>query len=84
MFSLPVDGSGSWHYIPGKMQHITVGTHEIFGVDAQNEVHRCKKPSIGEWGKISFDDGDMKQCDATINGIFGVTTGGTIYYHKLP
>ena len=84
VFSRPVDGSGSWRYIPGKMQHVTVGSHEIFGVDAQNNVHRCKKPCIGEWGKITFDDGDMKQCDATINGIFGVSTGGTIYYRKLP
>ena len=84
VFSRPVDGSGSWRYIPGKMQHITVGSHEIFGVDAQSEVHRCKKPCIGEWEKISFDDGDMKRCDATINGIFGVSTGGTIYYRKLP
>ena len=84
VFSRPVDGSGSWRYIPGKMQHVTAGSYEIFGVDAQNEVHRCKKPCIGEWEKITFDDGDMKRCDATINGIFGVTTGGTIYYHKLP
>ena len=84
VFSRPVDGSGSWRYIPGKMQHVTVGSYEIFGVDAQNEVHRCKKPCIGEWEKITFDDGDMKRCDATNNGIFGVTTGGTIYYHKLP
>ena len=33
---------------------------------------------------MSLNDGNMTQIDATINGIFGVSTGGTIYNCKLP
>ena len=83
IFSCPVDGSGSWRIIPGRMTHVSVGSHEIFGIDPANQIHRCKKPCIGEWEKIAFDDGNLKQCDATINGVFAVGTGGTIYHHKM-
>ena len=82
VLSRPVDGSGSWRVVPGLMQYVSVGPHEIYGIDPQNEIHRCRKPCIGEWEKITFDDGDLKQMDATINGIFAVTTGSTIYHYK--
>ena len=84
ILSRPVDGSGSWRVIPGRMKHVTVGPHEIFGINPTNEVYRCKKPCLGEWEKMVFDDGDMKQIDATLNGVFAVSTGASIYKHKMP
>ena len=83
IFSRPVDGSGSWRIIPGRMIHVSVGSYEIFGIDPTNEIYRCKKPCIGEWEKVAFDDGDLKQCDVTTNGVFAVTTGSGIYHHKM-
>uniref|UniRef100_A0A1X7TAE8 Uncharacterized protein n=1 Tax=Amphimedon queenslandica TaxID=400682 RepID=A0A1X7TAE8_AMPQE len=65
------------------MKHVTVGTHEIFGINPTNEVYRCKKPCLGEWEKMVFDDGDMKQVDATLNGVFAVSTGASIYQHNI-
>ena len=84
ILSRPVDGSGSWRVIPGRMKHVTVGPHEIFGINPTNEVYRCKKPCLGEWEKMVFDDGDMKQVDATLNGVFAVSTGSSIYQHNIP
>lgn len=73
-YSRPVDGSGKgWRKIYGRrMIHVSAsGSDDIFGVDEDYEVYRCKKPCIGEWEKIGDS---MKQCDATFNGLFGVTS----------
>ena len=83
ILSCPVDGSGSWRVVPGQMTHVTVGPHEIYGIDTTKEVYRCKKPCFGEWVKIVFDDGNVKQIDATLNEIFAVSTEGIIYQHKI-
>ena len=66
------------------MKHVTVGVNEIYGVDLNNDIYRCHKPCIGELGKMSLNDGNMTQIDATINGVFGVSTRRTIYNCKLP
>ena len=63
------------------MIHVTAsGTDEVFGIDADHLVYRCKKPCIGEWEKIG---GTLKQCDATFNGLFGVNSKFKIYQHKF-
>lgn len=80
----PIDGSGKWRAIPTKMKHVSAGPTEIFGIDLQGEVHRCKQPCIGNWEKVEFDDGAMRQCDASFNGVLGISTGGTIYHYPLP
>ena len=68
------------------MQYVTVGPREIYGLDPQNELNRCVKPCIGEWEKIPFDacedEGGLKQMEATLNGVFAVTTSGSIYHYK--
>ena len=86
VLSCPVDGSRPWRVVPGRMQYVTVGPREIYGLDPQNELNRCVKPCIGEWEKIPFDacedEGGLKQMEATLNGVFAVTTSGSIYHYK--
>ena len=77
IFSRPVDGSGAWRHIPGSLKHVTAsGKNEIFGVNAADQIWRCKKPCVGDWEVI---EGALTQCDATINGLFGVNSGHAIY-----
>ena len=81
IYTLPVDGSGSWRLIPGKLKHVTAsGTHSIFGTAPDDSIWRCKKPCIGEWERI---DGGLMQCDATINGLFGVNSANNIWRSAL-
>ena len=48
IYSRPVDGSGNWRQIPGKLIHISAsGTDEVFGVNAAHTIYRCRKPCIG-------------------------------------
>ena len=81
IYTLPVDGSGSWRQIPGKLKHVTASeTHSIFGTGPDDTIWRCKKPCVGEWEKI---DGGLKQCDATINNLYGVNSNDNIYRSAL-
>ena len=76
IWTLPVDGSGSWRHIPGKLKHVSAsGTHSVFGTGPDDTIWRCRKPCVGEWEKI---DGALKQCDATINCLSGVIRGDNI------
>ena len=77
IYTLPVDGSGSWRNIPGKLKRVSAsGTYSISGVGPDDTIWRCKKPCIGEWERI---DGGLKQCDATINNLYGVHSNDNIY-----
>ena len=77
----PVDGSGSWRQIPGRLRHVTAsGKSEVFGTNAHGYVYRCKKPCIRELEKV---EGNLKQCDATFNSIVGVTTSSAIYRRHM-
>ena len=82
MYSRPVDGSGSWRLIPGlRAIHVTAsGTDDIFAISTNQEIYRCKKPCIGEFEKMV---GSLMQCDATINGLFGVNSRFQIYKHTI-
>ena len=75
-----VDGKGSWRHIPGQtLKYVTAsGTNDIFGVNTNNELFRCPKPCIpGEFEKMP---GKIEQCEATIDGVYGVSSG---YFHKI-
>ena len=81
IFERPVDGSGTWRQIPGKMRHVTAGGKaELFGVNDQGQIFRCRKPCLGNWERI---DGGLSQCDASIDEVFGVTSTYRIYKRKF-
>ena len=81
IYTRPVDGSGKWRQIPGKLKHITAsGTGELFGIDINNGVWRSEKPGIGEWERMS---GYLKQCDASADALVGVDENDNIYYHSF-
>ncbi len=80
LFSMRVDGTFGWRHIPGqKLKYVTAsGTNDIFGVNTKNEIFRCPKPCIqGEFEKMS---GKVEQCEATIDGLFGISSG---YFHNV-
>ncbi len=82
VFSMRVDGTaGGWRHIPGqKLKYVTAsGTNDIFGVSTNNEIFRCPKPCVqGEFEKMPGKK--VEQCEATIDGIFGVSSG---YFHTV-
>ncbi len=81
IWTRPVDGSGKWRQIPGALTHITAsGSDDVFGVNKANMIYRCQKPCIGQWERMQ---GALKQCDATFNGLLGVTKDGTVWHHPM-
>ena len=81
IYTRPIDGSGSWRKIPGKLKHITAGGNdEVFGVNAQDQIFRCKKPCIGNWERV---EGALSQCDASIDEVYGVNAAGNIYQRQV-
>ena len=82
IYTRPIDGSGSsWRRIPGKLKHITAGGgEEVFGVNAQNRIFRCKKPCIGNWERV---EGSLSQCDASVDEVFGVNSANRIYKRQV-
>ena len=82
-FRLPVNGSGGWRHIPGmKLQYISAsGVDEVFAIDPKDNVFRCKKPCVGNFEQMG---GQLRQCDATVNGLFGVNAGQNIFRHDIP
>ena len=80
IYTRPVDGSGTWRRIPGSLKHVTAsGRNEIFGVNNNNNLYRCKKPCIGEWELV--DDVYMTQCDATFDSFVGIRVQSQNYKH---
>ena len=81
IFTRPVDGSGSWRHIPGKLKHVTAsGREEIFGVNSADQIWRCKKPCVGEWERM---EGSLKQCDATFDSFVGVNAKNEIFERRV-
>ena len=85
LYRRPIDGTKGygWRHIPAPkhMKYITgSGKDEVFAISTANEVYRCKKPCVGEWEKMSTTN-LVTQCDASYDGVFGVSTGGSVYRH---
>ena len=52
----------------------------MFGVNAQDQIFRCKKPCIGIWERV---EGALSQCDASIDEVYGVNAAGNIYKRQV-
>ena len=82
IYTRPVDGSGAWRRIPGSLKYVTAsGTGDVFGVSSSDSIYRCKKPCVGEFELMG---GLLNQCDATVNGLFGVNDDRNIFHHSIP
>ena len=82
IWTRPVDGSGSWRHIPGHLKYITASAPDyVFGVSDDNKIYRCKKPCVGEFQLMG---GSFNQCDATVNGVFGVNNDIGVHRHNVP
>ena len=73
-----------WRKIRGSMKQITAsGVHDVFAVDVNDKIFRCRKPCDGGW--IQLDHvARLVQCDATVDALFGVNPGDDIYRRDLP
>ena len=84
VFTRPVDGSGTWRKIPGLMKQITAsGMYDVFAVDVNDKLFRCRKPCVGEWIQLDHT-ARIAQRDATVNAVFGTNSPNDIYRMDLP
>ena len=84
VYTRPVDGSGTWRKIPGSMKHISAsGVYDVFAVDVNDKIFRCRKPCVGEWIQLGHV-ARLAQCDATADGLFGVNKSNNIYKKHFP
>ena len=84
VFSYPVDGQGPMRIIqtPYDMKHITASAvHDVYAIDIQDRIYRCRKPCIGNWENLS---GRLSQIDGGPNAVFGVNSKDVILRHDLP
>ena len=79
-----IDGRGEWRNIPGEMKYVTAGLNDIFGIGNNQDLYRCEIPCTGSWERVGFPWPGLNKIDATIDGLFAVTTGGDIYRHEIP
>ena len=83
VFARPVDGSGNWRRVLGmQAQYISAsGVDEVLAIDLKDNVFRCRKPCVGNFEQMS---GQLRQCDATVNGLFGVNAEHNTFRHDIP
>lgn len=87
IYTRPVDGSGQWRLIPsppGKTKYITAsGVNEVYALNDQDQIFRCTKPCVGEWIQLDHN-GRLRQCDATVDALFGVNSAHSIWKKSFP
>jgi uncharacterized protein YkwD len=71
----PANGEGSWNTIYGTLKHVSVGEAWVWGVNAQDQIFRCKRPCTGAWSQV---DGALKQVDVGDTVVWGVDANGQI------
>ena len=84
IYARGIDGSGAWRSIRGSLKYITAsGVDTVFGITPKDELVRCIKPCLGDFEIMS---GELSQCDATVNALFGVSSGCNtcVFRHDLP
>ena len=76
IFKRPVNGSGEWSIVQGKMRYISAsGNAHIWGIAPNDSLYVCAKPCSGDWEYVG---GSFKQVDGGNNSVTGVTTDNTI------
>ena len=77
IFKRPVDGSGKWVHVKGRLIHVSAsGNGYIWGVNRGNQIYRCKKPCNGKWIVMG---GRLKQVDGGQKYVYGVNSANNIY-----
>jgi hypothetical protein len=86
LFCRPVDGSGKWRHISNNLKHVTTsGSYDLYAVSIKDEIFRCRKPCIGQWIQVGHNQiTRLSQCDATVNALFGVDAGQSIWRKDIP
>ena len=81
IFKRPVDGSGEWSSVPGKMRYISAsGNAHVWGIAPNNSLYVCEKPCTGCWQYVG---GSFKQVDGGNNTVMGVTTDNVLVSMRL-
>ena len=81
IFKRPVDGSGEWSIVPGKMRYISAsGNAHIWGIAPNNSLYACEKPCTECWQYVG---GSFKQIDGGNNTVIGVTTDNVLVAIRL-
>ena len=53
IFKRPVNGSGEWSIVPGRMRYISVSRGDyIWGIAPNDSLYVCEKPCTGDWQYI--------------------------------
>ena len=77
IFKRPIDGSGTWQKVPGRLIHVSAsGNGYIWGVNVENDIYNCKKPCSGEWTR---NNGKLSQIDGGERAVYGVNSQNQIY-----
>ena len=73
----PVDGSGSWSQITGRLIHVSAsGNGYVWGTNRANNIYKCKKPCKGSWQVVA---GGLKMIDGGEREVCGVNGGNQLY-----
>ena len=87
IWTIAVDGSGTWRRVPGppgKAKYITAsGVDDIFAINDKDQIFRCEKPCVGEWIQLG-SNARLHQCDATVDGLFGVNSARHVWKKSFP
>ncbi len=77
IYKRPVDGSGPWICVPGKLKHVSAsGNGYIWGVNHGDQIFKCKKPCIGNWVHVG---GHLKQIDGGEKYVYGVNRNNDMF-----
>ena len=79
IYRMPVDGTGGWKSIGGKLKNISgSGAGWVWGVNRTGNIYKCKKP-CGTTHGWSHVPGGLKQISGGQNEVWGVNSGDDIY-----
>lgn len=78
IFKGPVDGTGPYKQVLGRLKHVTVAKEWIWGVTLPNSVYHCRRPCMGSW-KLDKQAPKLTQVDAGENQVWGVDTMNFAY-----